>query len=340
MDFNVARTPPRPTKGYDVYWAFAAKRQQIYFRRLVGDDGPLTTDPVLANHRFTNAYRASDRVSQFLITDVIYDEDRSWVDTFARILFFKIFNRIDTWTHIRDHLGEPVAEHLMSGQVDEAVAQLASRGPVYSAAYIMPPPRNREGRKFQRHLGLLRDMIAGRAHERITDANSMSEAFSVLSSYDSVGPFLAYQFVTDLNYSPHLGFGECDFVVAGPGALRGMRKCFSDPGDLCAGDLIRWTMEQQFDAFGERDLPWHDLWGRHLQLIDAQNIFCEVDKYTREANPELTKYAPGTRIKQRYRRANPPMTAWFPPKWGLNGRAPGRRVTPEVQTATEQLALI
>lgn len=28
----------------------------------------------------------------------------------------------------------------------------------------------------------------------------------------------------------------------------------------------------------ERDLEWHDLWGRSLQLIDAQNLFCEVDR--------------------------------------------------------------
>jgi len=29
-----------------------------------------------------------------------------------------------------------------------------------------------------------------------------------------------------------------------------------------------------------------------------------------------------TRIKQAYRRDAAPLTAWFPPKWGLNGHEP------------------
>ena len=49
-----------------------------------------------------------------------------------------------------------------------------------------------------------------------------------------------------------------------------------------------------------------------------QNLFCELDKYTRVALPQLARRAPGKRIKQRYRLTPEPMTAWFPPKWGLN----------------------
>ena len=60
------RRPPHPGPGFDVYWAFAAERQKIYRRRLDGRTGAeLTSDPVLSTHRFTNAYRASDRVSQY-----------------------------------------------------------------------------------------------------------------------------------------------------------------------------------------------------------------------------------------------------------------------------------
>src|SRR3954447_13486696 len=60
------------TPVFDTYWRFAARRQQVYESRLAGIPGPWTSDPVLRNHRFTNCFRAADRVSQFLIRDVVY----------------------------------------------------------------------------------------------------------------------------------------------------------------------------------------------------------------------------------------------------------------------------
>lgn len=78
----------------------------------------------------------------------------------------------------------------------------------------------------------------------------MSVAFDILTSYDSIGPFLAYQFLIDLNYTPPLAFSEEEYVVAGPGALRGIRKCLSDPGDYSSSDIIRWVADRQANAFG------------------------------------------------------------------------------------------
>jgi hypothetical protein len=57
-----------------------------------------------------------------------------------------------------------------------------------------------------------------------------------------------------------------------------------------------------------------------LQLVDCQNLFCEVDKYARVAHPQVSGLSGRTRIKQRFRPAPEPLRAWFPPKWGLNPR--------------------
>ena len=61
-----------PTSVFDTYWRFAEARQRIYLARLQGATRPWTADPILARYRFTNCYRAADRVSQHLIRDVIY----------------------------------------------------------------------------------------------------------------------------------------------------------------------------------------------------------------------------------------------------------------------------
>src|SRR5438128_1235810 len=67
--------PLKPTPVYNSYWRFAAERQNVFFRRLEGRPPPWTHDPVIRAHKFTNAYRASDRVSQYLIRRVIYRAD-------------------------------------------------------------------------------------------------------------------------------------------------------------------------------------------------------------------------------------------------------------------------
>ena len=87
----------QPTPVFDAYWRFATARQQVYQARLSGDPPPWTTDAIMAAHRFTNCYRAADRVSQYLISEVIYRGSQDPAEVLFRILLFKFFNRISTW---------------------------------------------------------------------------------------------------------------------------------------------------------------------------------------------------------------------------------------------------
>ncbi len=95
------------TEVFWSYWYLAAERQAMFNRRVSGLPRPWTNDPVLANYRFTNAYRASDRVSQYLLQHVIYDDERNADDTIFRVLLFKIFNRIETWNYLVETVGQP-----------------------------------------------------------------------------------------------------------------------------------------------------------------------------------------------------------------------------------------
>ena len=90
---TIGRREVNVTPVFDAYWRFAAERQSIFFRRLVGVTDALTNDPVLRGFKFTNAYRASDRVSQYLIKNVIYREDlpRDETNVFFRILLLRSF---------------------------------------------------------------------------------------------------------------------------------------------------------------------------------------------------------------------------------------------------------
>jgi len=131
-----------------------------------------------------------------------------------------------------------------------------------------------------------------------------------------IGDFLAYQFITDLNYSTLIDFSEMDFVIPGPGAKDGINKCFCDTGGLTHAELIRMMVDMQEEEFGRLELDFK-LWGRRLQLIDCQNLFCEVDKYARIAHPDVTEITGRTRIKQRYRLNSQPLTYLYPAKWKI-----------------------
>lgn len=317
--------PAQPTIVYDTYWRFAVARQEVFYRRVGGCVAPWTQDPILSRYKFTNAYRASDRVSQYLIRHVIYKGVQLPQEVFFRTILFKIFNRIETWRLLEAAVGEVTYSSYSFETYDKVLTRaLAADQAIYSAAYIMPSAGRVFGysRKHRNHLKLIERMMADGMAERIAGARTMRDAFDMLRSYPSIGDFLAYQFVTDLNYSEVTDFSEMEFVVPGPGALDGIRKCFSDFGGLTEADLIRVVTERQEAEFERLDLRFRDLWGRRLQLIDCQNLFCEVSKYARLKHPEFKGIGKRSRIKQVYRRAAVPIEYWYPPKWGINKLIP------------------
>jgi hypothetical protein len=314
-------TPVEPTVVFDTYWRFAAERQRIFMKRARGEIGPWTDDSILRAYRFTNAYRASDRVSQFLIRNVIYAGNHSPADTVFRILLFKFFNKVETWQLLRDELGDISLASFSVDGYDRILSSAMNRGlRIYSAAYIMPSGESRLGykRKHQNHLALLDMMMADDLPGRLRQCPRMADAFDLLKSYPTIGDFLAYQFVTDLNYSEVTSYSEMDFVVPGPGAKSGIRKCFSNLGGLTEEEVIYLVAKHQEDEFTRLGIHFEYLGNRPLQLIDCQNLFCETDKYARVAHPCVPGLGERTRIKQRFH-SNPTCIDYmYPPKWGIN----------------------
>ena len=317
--------PAKISEVYNSYWRFAAERQAVFFRRARGEARPWTNNPVLAIYKFTNAYRASDRVSQYLIRHVIYRDDlpKTPREVFFRILLFKLFNRIETWELLERAFGAVTFEDYHFRRYDEVLGQAMRIGqPIYSAAYIMPPGSSAFGRsaKHQNHLLLLERMMADRLPEQLAQTRSMQEGFEKLRAYPTIGDFLAYQFITDINYSELTDYSEMDFVVPGPGARDGLRKCFTDPGGLNEPELIRLMADLQEQEFERLGLTFESLWGRRLQLIDCQNLFCEVDKYARVAHPQVAGKTGRMRIKRKFEPTLEQIDLFYPPKWKLNDR--------------------
>lgn len=309
-----------PTPVFQDYWYFAAERQRIFFQRLQGLPAPWSEDRILQTYKFTNAYRVLDRISQYLISDVIKDGEFEDADLCFRILLFKFFNKIETWELLKREVGEPTLRNFTSERYAKILTAAFARGQtLYSAAYIMPSGSRHSTfeRKHEMHLDLLSRMVSDNLAGQIASARSLEHVFQMLKAYPSIGNFLAFQYAIDLNYSRLINFDEMSFVVAGPGAQRGLNKCFSSAGRVTETAIITRVTECQRECFDAMELDFQSLWGRPLQLIDCQNLFCEIDKYTRGLAPTNPSGGKNSRIKQKFKMTGPIKCPTLPAKWEL-----------------------
>jgi len=314
------KTILKPSVVFDTYWKFAAERQNIFFNR-IQHKKILTRDPILLKHKFTNSYRASDRVSQYLIKNVIYKGDQNPKEILFRILVFKIFNKIQTWELLEAELGGIYWNEYSFDHYNKILHEaLIAKERIYSGAYIMASGKSTFGfnKKHENHLKTIEQMLFSNLADKIQNAESLEGVYNLLLSYPTIGTFLAYQYAIDINYSELTNFDEMDFVMPGPGAKDGIKKCFKSFGNYSESDIIRFVSENQEKEFNRLGLEFKNLWGRPLQLIDCQNLFCETDKYARVAHPEIIGLSERKRIKQVYKQTNIDINYWYPPKWGIN----------------------
>jgi hypothetical protein len=318
---------PRPGI-YEYYWYFASERHAAFERRVSGLPGPWTDDSILRVFKFCNVYRACDRVSQYMIRNVCYGESCSPEDRLFQIVAFRTFSKIETWRSVREFLDRyPTLDDLASGKFTQALEYARSQnGGLYTGAFILcASDAYGQGLKHLNHVELFRHMfLQDSLAERLLTAESLRRVYDLLHDYPLMGDFMSYQTTIDLNYSDLINFDENEFTQAGPGALRGIKKVFEEIDGNTPAEIIQWMVAHQAEEFERLGLPFGGLWGRPLHAIDCQGLFCETDKYCREAAPHLTTAR--KRIKARFSRTQEPIQLFFPPKWKINQQVPAEPV--------------
>ena len=231
---------------YNTYWQTAAERQNIFFRKLRGDQYPLTEDPIYQTYKFCNVYRASDRVSQYLIKDVIYSSTFSSENILFRTILFRLLNKIKTWQALEGRIGEVSLETFNIDYYDEALSSLKdSLGVIYGNAFILCANKAFGfPRKHQNHLALLNLIFKSTNTPKVLlESKTLEQLFTNLKELPLIGNFMAYQLAIDLNYSELFNFNENDFTIAGPGALRGIEKCFIDTDRKGNAYIIQYIVD-------------------------------------------------------------------------------------------------
>ena len=304
---------------YDTYWRTAAERQEIFNKKLKGGLAPFTSDPIFQKYKFCNVYRASDRVSQFLIRNVIYGYQSGVEDTLFRIFLFRLINKVETWQLLEDKLGRVSLANFDFDKYAKAIENIKiTNGSVYGNAFILCADKAYGyNEKHKNHLALLEQVfVKERMVTRLVKSKTLKELFTNLKQLPLIGNFMAYQLAIDFNYSEIFNFDENDFTIAGPGAERGIKKCFLGTGGKSSEYIIQYMVENQDKEFGRLGVKFMNLWGRPMHAIDCQGWFCETDKYSRVKFPELRSNR--IKVKAEFKQINSAISYFYPPKWGIN----------------------
>ncbi|KAH8119588.1 hypothetical protein DFH11DRAFT_1686403 [Phellopilus nigrolimitatus] len=303
------------TAAFDTFWRYTAERHAVEEKRRSGEPQPWTEDPILQSHKFCSVFRVADRGCQFLIRE-------KPEDIVFRVLLYDMFTRIETYQLLEKQLG-PLTWASYRRKKYVAVLQDAmdSDVRVYTGAFQKPAPTLGHRTAFLNHLSLM----------ELTECAYMADAFDTLFRYPGLGDFMAFQLLLNLSYTPLLRFGEDDFVVAGIGAQKGLKKCFA-PAASVAGS------EPALRHFARLGLAPARLGkeGRPMTLVDVEHTLCEVHKYTRlggtalpsswKQKNQVKQYAVTTKCMPRY----PVLPrAWADPVRSCTRPRPGRYERPE-----------
>jgi len=178
---------------YDIYWKFAAERQNIFFNKIKGKRS-LTQDPILQKYKFCNVFRASDRVSQFLIRDVIYFKTNfSAEDILFRIFLFRLLNKIETWQLLEKELGTIHLKYFTRNRYSKALDKIKQfKGTIYGNTFILCANKAfGHDKKQDNHLALLESVfVKEKTHTNLVKSKSLRELFRMLIDLPLIGNFM------------------------------------------------------------------------------------------------------------------------------------------------------
>lgn len=266
----------------DLYFYWIHERETIRINKeVLRHEPPWTDDPILQKFKFCQVFREEDRTTRWFkrhIRNVWRDDPEVLMAT----VIFRWFNFIET--------GRTLVRHNLHIEWDrkKAIEEITKQDKWVTGAYIVKTPNRMD--KVTGVAECISHMWSDREKlvDQILATESLEKSWEILRDYPYMGPFMAYEVITDLRHTYLLRDAKdiLTWANAGPGAMRGLNR-------LAGRDL----------DFSRRSHPWNDemreLWEisrerLNSNLIDLSRFemreieggLCEFDKYSRILNEE------------------------------------------------------
>lgn len=273
-----------------IYWI--RERHQIYLRRKAGKEKPWTDDEVLQRNFFTNPYRENDKVTVWF-RDNIREPLRNDPRVLMATVIFRWFNLPETgellWKYGEDVEG---CMDLLTGWNKKLVLgllrPLRDKGQkIFTGAFMINSPAgkpkleaicDRIDAVWKDRERLLNDFHP--AHEA-----TLQGAHKILTRYEGLGGFMAYEIVCDLRYTYLLENApdKLTWCNPGPGAVRGLYRIlerdFPKGNNASSPPLPKdWTEQtQRLLKIVQKRFPKMP----PFEMREIEHSLCEWDKMER-----------------------------------------------------------
>lgn len=278
-------------------WYWITERMAIWHRRCrSGQTKPWTADSIFQQYRFCNVFRELDVVTQWIAENIrtpFADHQHLWF----MLAIARTINHPPTLRELIDSPDAwPAAPNFSPERMTYVLDARKARGEqVYTGAYMIRAESNPKAAWYpwskQRYVS---EIVLGRLWEdrrKLTDeceaARTLEETWGLLAGepyYIGWGPFMSYEWVTDLRWTRYLknATDKLTWANAGPGALRGLRRLRTadgtlDPQTIRPAEAL--VGMRRLLALAPENLP--EAFGSALELRDIEHSLCEVDKYLR-----------------------------------------------------------
>ena len=244
---------------------------------------PWTDDPILQEFKFCQVFREDDRTTRWFRTHIREPLSNS-SDVIMATIIFRWFNFIPT--------GRTLIENdlLVNWDGDKAIKLITEQPQWITGSYIIKTPNGMD--KVTGVVDCINNLWAEKTwlikrleFDKGEGISSLKSAWTLLTQYPYMGPFMAYEVVTDLRHTYVLDEATdiMTWANAGPGAMRGLNRLTGRPLDF-SHRSHDWNKEmQELYAIVVDRLPPHITMrnDRLYELRDIEGGLCEFDKYSR-----------------------------------------------------------
>ncbi len=282
-------------RGITNFFRYARLRHDAYLAKC--DKVPRGTqsqDPILNKYRFTNVFRELDKTTVWF-REHFREEWRNDSRVLIGTVVFRLLNRIEVGEAIFNQSDmfdvNAFNEFLHSGGdvrvLRKAIRANCGDGPYVTGAYIISSPKGYS--KLDGVLRVIKDFYRNSGWRHWVDQDprgnecSLEAAWEWLRDQPYLGPFHAYEIVTDLRHTTLLDQAPDIMTWAnpGPGARRGLNRVYGrDKRDKSASrDQMIEGMCELLAHSRDRDL-WPSYWPE-WEMREVEHTLCEFDKYER-----------------------------------------------------------
>lgn len=265
------------------FYNWINERHKIYQKRLQGYPAPWTNDPILQKYKFTNPFRENDRVTIWMRDNWTKPNDnRSAGEILFNCCLFRMIGTIEFaeehgWVH--DKWNPEKTKKIIEDR-------LAKKQRTFTGAYIITnqgisaPKKDVVVDEFLVPIWKDKEIIA----EKTKLNKSLQKTHEKLGEYKGWGGggFMAYEVVSDLNYTSVLNTAtdRYTWANAGPGAIRGINRI--------EGATLKRSMKPEIsNEKMQKILNLKYVYtAEHIEVnsVDMRTIehsLCEWDKYER-----------------------------------------------------------